>query len=220
SYRLAVERGQLRVRRFLVAGTEESELKEALSSLVAQGRCPFTPTQDDIQIDRLLAAVPRGDFNLGQVQRLLAALESTEVELDGKPIKVRKEPLKPSARVFDSGDSIMLEIVQSPEFRRVLAPGVVDTGEVRPIGAVELCGLRMERLPLIRRVNVRDTSELVEKILPEIEKSLEVVIESTRLPRRTREKPRIEFDLSHEGHTLSVLATLVYGRPPSARVDG
>ncbi|HEY6728417.1 MAG TPA: DEAD/DEAH box helicase [Polyangiaceae bacterium] len=219
-YRLSVERGQLRVRRFLQNGGEQRELAEALSSLVAQGRCPFTPTQDDIQIDRLLAAVPRGDFNLGQVQRLLAALESREVELDGSPVKVRKEPLKPSARVFDSGDSIVLEIVQSPEFRRVLAPGVVYTGEIRPAGAVELCGLRMERLPLTRRMSVRETSELVERVLPEVEKSVEVVIESKRLPRRTREKPRIEFDLSHEGHTLSVLATLVYGRPPSARVDG
>lgn len=219
-YRLGVERGRLSVRRFLRTGAQESELREALSSLVAQGRCPFTPTQDDIQIDRLLAAVPRGDFNLGQVQRLLAALESTEVELDSKPVKVRKEPLKPVARVFDAGDSIVLEIVQSPEFRRVLAPGVAYTGEVRPIGAVDICGLRMERLPLTRKMSVRETSELVERILPEIEKSLEVAIESQRLPRRTREKPWIAFDLSHEGHTLSVLATLVYGRPPCARVHG
>jgi len=219
-YRLSVERQQLKIRRFLKTGDQESELTEALSSLVAQGRCPFTPTQDDVQIDRLLQAVPRGDFNLAQVQRLLAALENTDVEFEGGPIKVRREPLKPSARVFDSGDSLVLEIVQSPEFRRVLAPGVVYTGEIRPVGAVEICGLRMERLPLVRRMSLRETSELVEKVLPEIEKSLEVAIESKRLPRRTREKPRIDFDLSHEGHTLSVLATIVYGRPPAARVDG
>jgi superfamily II DNA or RNA helicase len=218
-YRLSVERGQLRVGRFLLTGDQESELTEALTSLVAQSRCPFTPTQDDIQIDRLLTAVPRGDFNLGQVQRLLAALENAEVELNQSPVKVRPEPLKPTARVYDSGDSIVLEIVQAAELRQVLAPGIAYTGEIRPIGAIDICGFRMERLPLTRRMSVRDTSELVEKILPEIEKHIEVAIESKRLPRRTwSEKPRIDFDMSHEGHTLSVLPTIVYGRPPVARV--
>src|SRR5204863_4446865 len=33
-------------------------------------------------------------------------------------------------------------------------------------------------------------------------------------------RPRIAMDFAHQGHTLSVLPTLVYGNPPIARVDG
>jgi superfamily II DNA or RNA helicase len=33
-------------------------------------------------------------------------------------------------------------------------------------------------------------------------------------------RPRIAMDLSHHGHTLSVLPLLVYGDPPMARIDG
>ncbi|NVL83934.1 hypothetical protein, partial [Escherichia coli] len=41
------------------------------------------------------------------------------------------------------------------------------------------------------------------------------------LPRRAADvRPRIAMDLSHHGHTLSVLPLLVYGDLPMARVDG
>jgi superfamily II DNA or RNA helicase len=58
-------------------------------------------------------------------------------------------------------------------------------------------------------------------VLPEIERKLDVVVATARLPRRAEEAhPRIDFDLSHHGHTLSILPTLVYGDPAVARVDG
>jgi superfamily II DNA or RNA helicase len=48
-----------------------------------------------------------------------------------------------------------------------------------------------------------------------------VVIATSRLPRKAADaRPRIAMDLSHQGHTLSVLPTLVYGDPPVARIDG
>ena len=46
-------------------------------------------------------------------------------------------------------------------------------------------------------------------------------IATTRLPRKAAEaRPRVHMDLSHQGHTLSVLPTLVYGDPPVARIEG
>lgn len=219
-YRLSIERQQIRVRRFIQSGSDERELEESLTSMVARGTCPIIPTEDDIKVDRLLAAVPRGDFNLGQVHRLLGALETLNVEFEGAATRVRHEPLKPEARIFDDGDCIVLEVKPSSELRRILAPGVAFTGEIRPLGAVEISGLRAERLPLVRRVRVGATAELVDKILPELEKSIEVRIETRRLPARShRQRPWIQFDLSHHGHTLSVLPTLVYGKPVVARVD-
>lgn len=219
-YRVSIERQQLRVRRYLQSGGEEHELRDSLTSMVARGTCPIIPTENDIKVDRLLLAVPRGDFNIGQVHRLLGALESLNVEFDGKPTKVRRDPVKPEARVYDDGEWIVLEVTKSPEIRNILAPGVAFTDEIRPLGAVDISGLRAERLPLVRRMRAGATAELVDKILPELEKSVEVRVDSRRLPSRAqRLKPWLHFDLSHHGHTLSVLPTLVYGDPVVARVD-
>jgi superfamily II DNA or RNA helicase len=64
-------------------------------------------------------------------------------------------------------------------------------------------------------------TELVTKIIPELEKKLDVIVTTKKLPRKASEaRPRIAMDLSHHGHTLSVLPTLVYGDPPMARIDG
>ncbi len=58
-------------------------------------------------------------------------------------------------------------------------------------------------------------------VLPELERKLEVVVATRKLPRPAQDaRPRIDFDLSHQGHTLSILPVLVYGDPPVARVDG
>ena len=221
-YCLQIEHQKLRIRRLLRSGEAELELVEPLTTLVARGECPCSPTEDDIQIDRLLLAVPRADFSLAQLRVLLRALEGKRVTLSGQPIATRGEPLKPVGRVFDRGDRIVLRVSAPPGFDRVVAPGLaLAEGALRPIGAVEITGLRMEQLPLERSMKPSEAAELVDRVLPEIEKSIEVEIQTSRLPARSRTlKPRVIFDLTHHGHTLSVLPTLVYGDPPVARVDG
>ncbi|HVJ92426.1 MAG TPA: DEAD/DEAH box helicase, partial [Labilithrix sp.] len=50
---------------------------------------------------------------------------------------------------------------------------------------------------------------------------IEVTVRAKRLSKKSvHARPRLEMDLSHHGHTLSVLPLLVYGDPPIARVDG
>jgi hypothetical protein len=46
-----------------------------------------------------------------------------------------------------------------------------------------------------------------------------VHVESKRLPTAQRAAPRIALETARAGDGLSVLATLVYGDPPCARVD-
>ena len=221
-YRLDIGNQKLKIRRFLRIDADEHELTEALTTLVTRGACPYSPSEDDIQIDRLLLAVPRADFSLAQLRTLLRALEGKRVSLSGQPIQASREPLMPVARVFDQGDKIVLHVSAPPGLERVLVPGLaLAEGVLRPIGAVEIVGLRMEELPLERSMKPSEAAELVDRVLPELSKSLEVEIETSRLPTRSRTlKPRIAFDLTHQGHTLSVLPTLVYGDPPVARVDG
>jgi superfamily II DNA or RNA helicase len=58
-------------------------------------------------------------------------------------------------------------------------------------------------------------------VLPTLEKTIDVDVRTTRLGRTTKKtRPRIAFDLTHHGHALSVMATIVYGEPAIARVDG
>ncbi len=220
-YELSIVRQRLRVERSFEVPGEQPQRVDSLASLVARGACPFAPSEDDLAIDRLLNAVPRGDFNLTQLTRLLGALSTCKVSFAGAPVRTSSEPLKPVGRVFDRGSSVVLEVTVNPELSEVLAPGLARANdELRPLGAVQVSGYRMEKLPLVRSLTPDRTAELVDRILPELSKFIEVDVQSRRLPTRAANlKPWLQFDLSHQGHTLSILPTLVYGRPPVARLD-
>jgi superfamily II DNA or RNA helicase len=62
---------------------------------------------------------------------------------------------------------------------------------------------------------------LVSEVLPALGRRIAVEVATDRLPGTIREPPRIVLDLEpgSDGHALTVLATLVYGDPPRARID-
>jgi superfamily II DNA or RNA helicase len=160
----------------------------------------------------------------GRIRDVFEALSAdADVTLDGAPVRVSGEPVLPRARVEDGpGGGFLLRLDRDTEITRVVAKGVALCGDVaRPIGETSTTGERLERLPLLRRFSRADAIVLVTTILPDLQKKLDVVIATGRLPRPAGDaRPRIEMDLSHQGHTLSVLPTLVYGDPTVARVDG
>ncbi|WP_198104539.1 hypothetical protein, partial [Clostridioides difficile] len=85
---------------------------------------------------------------------------------------------------------------------------------LRALGETDTTGDLLERLPLSRTFRGADKAELVTRVIPELEKKLEVAIQTSKLPRKSfTARPRIAMDLSHQGHTLSILPTLVYGDP-------
>jgi superfamily II DNA or RNA helicase len=115
-----------------------------------------------------------------------------------------------------------LRLERDPAVTEVIARGVARCdGTLRPLAEMETTGDLLERLPLCRTFARADAGELVTKVLPELEAKLDVVVTTRKLPRKNADvRPRIAMDLSHQGHTLSILPTLVYGDPPVARVDG
>lgn len=212
---------------------KETPLTVQLASLVARRLCPFEPTHDDLVADRFLSGAQRTDASGRRgpaqglapqaMEKLLRALcGARDVRLDGEVVQVSEEPLLPRGRIFDEGDGIVVLVEKDPRVEEVLDRGVGRNGStLYPLGGVELAGPRLERLPLRRVVPPSQVGELVGTFLPELERQLPVSIESRRLPERGGvEKPRIAFDLTPQGHTLSVLPTIVYGDPPRARVDG
>jgi superfamily II DNA or RNA helicase len=226
-YRMATKDRLLTVVRVLVHGDgREERFVDSLASAVARGRTPsdWTPTHEDLRVERILGTPAREIVQPGRARDLFTAFaDDAEVTLDGVAVHVSSEPVLPHARVEDApGGGFVLRLDRDAAITAVVAKGVVRCGDVlHPIGEASSTGELLERLPLERAFPHAEAAVLVTTVLPELERKIDVVVATTRLPRTSLDaRPRIEMDLSHKGHTLSVLPTLVYGDPVVARVDG
>ncbi|MDP9152119.1 MAG: DEAD/DEAH box helicase, partial [Myxococcota bacterium] len=215
----------LTLSRFVVyADGREERFAGALSSDVARARVPagLTPTYDDLRLDRILGFPARDVVPVSRVGDVLGALAEAEVTYAGSKVTTSSEPISPRAIVEDApGGGFVLRIERDPAISEVVAIGVARCGQtLRPLGETATTGESLERLPLSRTFRMQHQTELVTNVLPELEKKLVVTVATKKLPRKeTAARPRIAMDLSHQGHTLSVLPTLVYGDPAIARVE-
>jgi superfamily II DNA or RNA helicase len=223
-YRLGREGNLLTMARVIVRDDgREEPVTSLVSDLAKGGKSNSLPaTHDDIRVDRILGPNPRHFVPLARIADLFNAMAGATVTLDGAAVKVSGEPVQPLASVEDAPGGFRLRIDRNPGITAVVAKGVARVGDtLRPLGETDTTGDLLERLPLSRLFRGGDKAELVTRVLPELEKRLDVAIATTKLPRRSvTARPRIAMDLSHRGHTLSILPTLVYGDPPIARVDG
>ncbi len=145
-----------------------------------------------------------------------------DVTLDGEPVRTSGERVVPVAVVEDGpGGDFVVRVAADPKVTEIVALGVARVGgALHPLGGMEI-GESWERLPVTHIFKEAARADLVTRVLPDLEKAFSVDIRTRKLPRKAREaRPRIVLDLSHQGHTLSVLPSLVYGDPPIARVDG
>jgi superfamily II DNA or RNA helicase len=227
AYRLGRRERKLTLARAIVEGDgKETRIGASMTSDLAKGRLPggLTPTHEDLLVDRILGSPAREFLPLGRIADLFGAIASaSDVTFEGKPIKVSGAPVLPRAVVVDAqGGGFILRMEKDPAVTEVVAMGVARCGDtLRPLGETPTTGEWLERLPLSRTFGSRDVAELVGKVIPELEKKVPVEVRSTKLPKKQRDaRPRIAMDLTHAGHTLSVLPVLVYGDPPIARVDG
>jgi superfamily II DNA or RNA helicase len=91
---------------------------------------------------------------------------------------------------------------------------------LRPVAEVRLTGREQHELPRGRYYAVDEVAELVTEVLPNLLKRIPVDLRTDRLPETVAERPRIQIDVERRGETLSVLASMVYGDPARARIDG
>jgi superfamily II DNA or RNA helicase len=222
-YLLAPDSGGVRVERAIVHGETATPVTGSVLSMVAAG-AKIATLEADLLADQILGtrAVPVTGEKL---DRLLAVLEGVrDVRWNGEPVKTSGEPVVPRARIDDLiGGGARVTILADPEVAAVVAVGVVRmTGSVlRPIGAVDLAGARMELLPKHFDVPRTAIPELIGKTLPALAQRIQIEVRAKALPPiGGREQPRIDFEVSQEGDRLIVFPTLVYGDPPRARVDG
>src|SRR5204863_377709 len=83
-----------------------------------------------------------------------------------------------------------------------VAVGVVRTTDdvLRPIGAEDLSGSRLDRLPHVQFVPQSAFATLLGVTLPELAQRVPIDVRATRLPKLGgREPPRIDFDVQPDG---------------------
>ncbi len=226
AYRFLRKDRRLVLQRFLVhPDGQEERLAAALTSHLAKGQAPgsLVPTHEDLLVDRILGNPARDVVPVGRLRDVFAALDGhADVTLDGRAVAVSGEPLRPRAVVEDAPRGFSLRIERDPTTEEVVSMGVARAGGVlRALAETETTGEYLEKLPLSRTFTREQEADLATNVLPELEKKLHVIVATKKLKRVNKEaRPRIAMDMSHRGHTLSVLPVLVYGKPPIARVEG
>ncbi len=223
-YLLSPASGGITVERALIRGDRTEALASSVMTMIAKGKGETLATHEvDLLADQLLG-VRVGPVHGERLDRLLAILaDARDVRWKGEPIRTSSEPVLPHAVIEDATGGVVVRIEADPLVREVIAVGVVRTKDdmLRPIGAVDLGGTRLEKLPLVYNVARSAIPELIGKTIPQLAQRIVVDIRTAALPRLgVRETPRMEFDVVQDGDKLIVLPTLVYGDPPRARVDG
>jgi superfamily II DNA or RNA helicase len=224
-YRFARAQGGITLARAIARGgageTTETPLESTLSSLLNQPGS-VQPEQCDLLADRLLERRSRGVLAPEKVDALLKVLVGArEVLLDGREVAITDEEILPRAIVEDRGPEVVLTIARDPRVTDVPSPGVALCGDVLcRLGEIELGGAWLQHLPIVRVFTERQMGELATQTIPELARRMPIEMRTRRLPRISRElRPRLQLELSQAGAALSVLPTLVYGSPPSVRID-
>ncbi|HEX2486288.1 MAG TPA: DEAD/DEAH box helicase [Myxococcota bacterium] len=189
------------------------------SSAAGAPRVAASPLDQEIEL--LLGSQRAGRLPRGVLHKLVAALESApDVQLDGRAIRASAAPCAWRARVRDDGPGFQLVLERDPPVSEDLGEGVALCGDVlHVLGASGLDGRERDEYLRGRRFEPDEATRLASEVLPSLRRRLPVTVESARLPDARPEAPRLVVETSRDGDALSVLATLVYGDPPRARVD-
>jgi hypothetical protein len=168
-------------------------------------------TPDDVALEKALRGNLRGVLDDAASRRVFPLLARVgRVSLDGKPIEVSGEPVRPTVVVEDAGDG----------FRLRLESGEISDNVLRPAADAPLTGSEFRDLQGDRIFRADDVGELVGSVLPSLAKRLTLDVRTQRLPSSARERPRMALTLEEDADHLYVRAGIVYGDPPVARVDG
>jgi len=224
SYRFTREGGALALERVLVAEDGETPLRGTLTALASgrEGGPSVLATAGDIAAERALGSQLRGVMPRGILRNLLRALESCpDVRLDGQPVKTSQRPVGLRARLVDDPLGFRLLVERDPPACREICDGfVLCDGVLRELGESGLTGRELRDLSPGRVFTPEQMTELLTEVLPSLRERIPVEVETRRVPATAAIPPRIALRTEREAERLSVLAVLVYGDPPCARVDG
>jgi len=221
-YRFRRHSGGLALDRVVISGAENETLKTTLAA-IASGRVDgprFLATQTDLAVERVLGS-RHGALPRGIIPKLLEALaDCPNVQLDGMPVRTSGEPIGLCGRLVDDDAGFLLSVRRNRRVTEVIGvDSVLCDDTLHPVGATNLTGRELEELTRGRVFGPGEVAELVTEVLPSLSQRIPVEVQARRLPKTVEERPRLAIEVRRYGEALSVLATLVYGDPPIARID-
>src|SRR5262245_17142719 len=222
AYRLKRQDGARRLDRFQRRGDQLVPLQVRLTQLQRRGADDeVAVAQADLALDLALSGIVSGKIPRPLMVRVLGALaECTDVELDGQKITIGPAQPVICALVEDHAEGFRLQAVQDPSISELFDNGAVLQGKVlRPVGELEISPRDLEELRKGRLYDFGQVADLVGRVIPALKERLPVEVQSKLLPGATAMPPRLVFKTEYDGDGLTVLPIIVYGDPPSARVD-
>lgn len=175
----------------------------------------------DIQIEAILAMHPGGKVNADGLRRVIAQLAgSKNVTLDGKKVRVSREPLPFRVRVSDDEDNFKVQLVR-PSNLDTLYRGAALTGNLLQMTSHGSLSA-VQRKTLVQGVSFAadEVGGLVAETIPRLRERIPVDIATERLPEATQCIPRVALTLEDKEAGLKVTAQVVYGDPVIARLEG
>jgi len=222
-YRLSEQDGLLFIERMRsLDGAHEVPHMGLLGERTPPGQPTIVQAPGDLEVDLALGTWRRGKVPRTDMGKLVAALAKCagRVTFGGDEVQVSTRPVVPHLVVEDAGRGFFAKLVPDPQIDRFFRNGAaLVAGVLRPID--EQAGIpegERRQLERGRPYSADDAPELLQ-LLQRLEKRIPVRVTSQRLPRGEIEPPRLVLETENDDDRLSVLATLVYGDPPVARVD-
>ena len=228
-YRFTRESGAMRVSRVLVRAGEDEAYTGSLLTHAERSDRPINvilTADGDLEAERVMATrwgtlVPRE-----VVQVLFEKLSGhPDVKLDGEPIKISSSPVLPHALVEDDPDpnnpqGFKLRLVRDPSINEVFKNGAVRCNDtLRAISKGELTEVQRSAMTRGMQYRVDEVLKLVADALPNLRDKIPVIIRTTRLPDTLDGRPRLVLETRARGEVLTVKPVIVYGDPPTAKVE-
>lgn len=216
--------GGLALEREIVRGDATDRLETTLDA-IASGRVAgptFAATRADMAVEVALGSRRRGTLDEVALRRVIEPLaDCDDIQFEGEPVLASANPLRPSVLVEDAPRGFMVRLADPEGIEERFSIGfVLCDGMLRPVGATRLTGRELHDLKPGRTYSFDQAAHIVTEVLPALADRLEIKILTDKLPTTVRsERPHIRVETEQRGDRLSVLATLIYGDPPLARVD-
>ncbi len=225
SYRFRRSPGGLRVQRWREVPEGEDVQLETTLHRAAETKSSyprFTTTQLDLRIEQTLGPSSAGVLPRLVARKLFPLLkEAPLLQLDGAPITIGNTSCGLVGWIEDHPEGFWLQIGQDKTIEETFPNGVLRRSDT--LIALQDVGLTAKDLQRYRQgvvIRPREVAEITNHVLPQLEAVMPVQRRTHKLPGRSRALPRLVIATSREGDALVLLPTLVYGNPPTARVDG
>ena len=223
AYRLWRREGAIHLHRYVSRQGELTPLESRVTALKRRDAGgDVAVSQADVAVEMALGSAHGGEIPRALMPRVMEALaDCSDLMLDNAPVTIGEPGPMFHLCLEDCGEGFRLYAEQDTDLEELFSNGaVLREGMLRPVGDCDLSSRDIEELRKGRRFDFGQTADLVGRVLPALQERIPVEVRSRVLPSAVEQQPRLAFSVHHDGECLEILPTLVYGDPPSARVDG